>query len=46
MKEILRDIVKNSEVQKMKGFIQHGKVSTYDHCRSVARMSLRLDKGL
>jgi len=28
----------------MKGFAQHGRVSTYDHCRHVARLSLRLNR--
>lgn len=27
---------------QMKAFIQHGRVTTYDHCKAVARMSLRI----
>ena len=45
-KEILHNIMRNSEVQKMKQYIQHGKVSTYEHCKNVAKLSLHIDRRL
>ena len=43
---ILNDIHKHKEVQRMKGFVQHGRISTYDHCKSVAEASYLLNKKL
>lgn len=34
------------KVQEMKNYIQHGNVSTYEHCRSVARVSFFLNRRL
>ena len=34
--EIIKPIVNNEEVQKMKHFRQHGSVSCFDHCLDVA----------
>ena len=42
----LSDILKNGHVKRMKGFIQHGRVSTYDHCKSVTRLSYRINRAL
>ena len=42
----LAPLLKHHEVKRMKGFIQHGSVSTYDHCRSVAHASFRLNRAL
>ena len=36
LEEILEPIQGNQRVQMMKQFIQHGKTSTFQHCRSVA----------
>lgn len=47
---ILRDSLKrldsNDKVQRMKEFIQHGQVTTYDHCYQVARASLWINRVL
>lgn len=46
MQAILSDIESDSTVQQMKKYIQHGKVTTYEHCSSVARLSYDIDKAL
>lgn len=33
----LVDIIKHKKVQEMKNFVQHGTVSTFEHCFSVAK---------
>ena len=43
---LLRDLDENGQVQKMKQYIQHGQVSTYDHCRDVAKTSFQLNRLL
>ena len=43
---ILSEIKTHSKVQEMKQFIQHGKVSTFEHCENVARLSYAIDKRL
>lgn len=40
--QYLRPYLKNESVQKMKTYIQHGDVSTYEHCFNVACYSLYL----
>lgn len=40
----LKDILKNQHVLKMKKFTQHGRVSTYDHCSSVADLSFQINR--
>ena len=42
--EILEPILRNQRVQMMKKFIQHGNTSTFQHCRSVAETSDRLNE--
>jgi uncharacterized protein len=43
----LKSIVSGSmALLPMKDFAQHGRVSTYDHCRRVARLSLRINRRL
>ena len=44
--EILSDYKSNNKVQEMKRYIQHGTVSTYDHCSHVAELSYRINKRL
>ena len=44
--EILSDLQADNKVQEMKRFTQHGSVSTYEHCRSVAMLSYRIDRRL
>ncbi len=46
MKAILSDIDSDSTVQEMKQYIQHGRVTTYDHCKSVAKLSYDINKVL
>ena len=36
----------NVHVKRMKNYIQHGKVTTYEHCESVARLSYLIDRRL
>lgn len=42
----LKDLIKHTEVQRMKKYIQHGTTSTYEHCMSVAKASYKLDRFL
>ena len=44
--EILSGFLSNPKVQEMKKYIQHGNVSTYEHCNSVAKLSYRIDRRL
>ncbi len=44
--ELLRDYLYNEQVMEMKSYIQHGTVTTYDHCRQVARLSFVLNRRL
>lgn len=44
--QIAAPLLANPNVQRMDGFIQHGSVSTLDHCLRVSRTSLRLARGL
>lgn len=46
MDRVLGDIKSNSKVQEMKGFIQHGSVTTYEHCESVAKLSYSINRKL
>ena len=40
MDKVLRDLESDEHVQQMKNYTQHGKVSTYEHCERVAKLSL------
>ena len=44
LEEILEPIQRNQRVQMMKQFVQHGKTSTFQHCRSVAETCDRLNE--
>lgn len=44
MYEILSSIQSDSNVQRMKTYIQHGRISTYEHCENVAKLSYKIDK--
>ena len=46
MREHLGEILRHDQVRRMKSFIQHGKVTTYDHCKSVARTSFSINQKL
>lgn len=44
MNEILSHIQSDRNVRKMKKYIQHGSVSTFDHCESVARLCYAINR--
>lgn len=44
--EILEPIRQDHLVLKMKKFRQHGRISTYQHCDAVARLSYQMDEKL
>ena len=41
---LLEGINEHERVLRMRTFIQHGKITTYDHCFRVAAMSYRINK--
>ena len=41
---ILNGLDTDERVLKMKNFVQHGRVSTYDHCRSVVQLSYQINR--
>ncbi len=43
---ILRPLCEDPNVQKMRKYIQHGKVSTYEHCLGVALLSYKINHSL
>ena len=43
---LLEEYKRNPKVQEMKRYIQHGSISTYEHCVSVTRVSYWLNKRL
>ena len=46
MNRILSGFRSNEMVRQMKQYVQHGNVSTYDHCENVARLSYRINERL
>lgn len=40
------DILSNSKVKQMRDYIQHGKITTLDHCISVSYFAYRISKRL
>ena len=44
--DLIGEISQDPRTLQMKDYVQHGKVTTYDHCLSVARTSYRLGKLL
>ena len=42
--DILGPYLKDPHVQEMKQYIQHGKVTTYDHCVSVTKACYKLNR--
>ena len=46
MHDILRGWADTRDAQRMHQYIQHGTVTTYDHCMSVARASFWLNRRL
>jgi len=43
--KLVAELKEDEQALKMKNFIQHGSVTTYDHCLSVARKSLELARA-
>lgn len=43
-RSILGEYIASDKVQKMKQFSQHGTISTYSHCYSVAQMSMWMNR--
>ena len=46
MQTIISAIQSDEHVQEMKNYIQHGSVTTFEHCERVARLSYKIDKLL
>lgn len=46
IRSILEDYIQDEKVQEMKRYIQHGSVTTFDHCQSVTRASFWLNRQL
>ena len=44
--DVLSELKQSRDVQKMKQFIQHGRISTYEHCENVAKLSYKIDRFL
>lgn len=44
--EHIHDLLEKKEVREMKNYIQHGKSTTYDHCRKVTKTADSLSKKL
>lgn len=44
VKRLLGRIYEDEKALRMRRFIQHGTITTYDHCISVAVMSLRINR--
>jgi uncharacterized protein len=46
LKSLLGDYLDHPKVLEMKSYIQHGNITTYDHCRRVAAASLKINRKL
>ncbi|WP_022755376.1 HD domain-containing protein [Butyrivibrio fibrisolvens] len=44
-KLLVDEIAKDARSQQMKNYIQHGRITTFDHCMRVARLSYALDRA-
>lgn len=43
VKKLLAELYEDERALRMKSFIQHGKISTYEHCLNVANMSYKIN---
>ena len=43
-RQILARLQEDADVQRMREFVQHGRISTYEHCERVAELSWRIDR--
>lgn len=41
---LIKELSEDPRAKQMKNYIQHGKVTTYDHCHRVARLSYNINK--
>ena len=46
IEEKLSDVLCDRRVGEMKNYLQHGRVSTYEHCKSVVYFSYEIDKAM
>ncbi|MBQ7371446.1 MAG: HD domain-containing protein [Blautia sp.] len=44
--DVLQDIKRNETVQKMKKYLQHGRITTYEHCEAVVDLSYEINRKL
>lgn len=42
-RQTLTDLLEDPRVRKMKNYTQHGSITTYDHCRYVALLSVKIN---
>jgi uncharacterized protein len=45
-KDVLAQLLADRHVRDMENYMQHGNVSTYEHCKNVTRLSCRVDRKL
>ena len=43
---LIGGLSRDEKVREMKNYLQHGRITTYDHCFSVARRSYRINRSL
>ena len=43
---LVKEVSRDHRADRMRSFIQHGRITTYDHCMNVARTSYRIKKAL
>lgn len=46
IKDILRAYLRDERVCEMKKYVQHGQISTFEHCKTVTKLSYYLNKRL
>ena len=46
LQEILAPIISDENVQDMKNYIQHGSITTFEHCFSVAKLAYRMGNAV
>lgn len=44
--DIIKEIIEHPEFQKRKTYAHHGKITVYDHCLSVSKLSYKIAKKL
>lgn len=43
---VLSELLEDHRIKQMKQYTQHGSITTYDHCRNVARLSQSINRRL